>query len=98
MPYDKSIRRDEPASYRICFIGMLDPSWSSMLAGMTLTCAQLEDERYVTTLSGQLIDQAALMGVLHLVYDLGLLVVLVERDNFDMLIKTANDPVPALYE
>jgi hypothetical protein len=62
-------------------MGLLDSSWSSMLAGMTLSTAHLGDDRYVTTLRGRLADQAALMGVLNLVYDLGMLVILVECES-----------------
>ena len=72
---------DKPAKYRICLMGVLDPSWSAMLGSMTLEYTKLDDGNCVTTLTGWLIDQAALMGVLNLVYDLGFPLLLVEHDN-----------------
>lgn len=73
--------RDEPAKYRICLMGVLDSSWSAMLGPMTLEYTKLDDGSCVTTLTGWLIDQAALMGVLNLVYDLGFPLLLVEHDS-----------------
>ena len=67
--------------YRICFLGMLDASWSAMLGNMKLTTERIEDRPCVTTLSGLVTDQAALMGVLNLAYDLGLVLLLVEREK-----------------
>ncbi len=54
---------DTPAVYHIQIEGKLDPAWSSRLEGMTICVAQNEHGRQVTTLSGELIDQAALSGV-----------------------------------
>lgn len=81
MPNASAVRRDESAYYRIRFLGMLDSSWSAMLGNMDLTTERLEDKPCVTTLSGRVADQAALMGVLNLAYDLGLVLLLVEREN-----------------
>lgn len=81
MPNASAIRRDESAYYRIRFLGMLDASWSAMLGNMNLTTERLEDRPCITTLSGLVTDQAALMGVLNLAYDLGLVLLLVEREN-----------------
>jgi hypothetical protein len=36
---------------------------------MTITTAEQGDETWVTTLVGQLLDQAALLGVLNTLYD-----------------------------
>jgi hypothetical protein len=57
-----------PAKYRIRVKGVLDQSWSGRLGGMTITTNQ-EDESLVTTLTGRLLDQAALLGVLNTLYD-----------------------------
>ncbi len=81
MPNASAVRRDESAYYRIRFLGMLDSSWSAMLGNMNLTTERLEDRPCITTLSGHVTDQAALMGVLNLAYDLGLVLLLVEREN-----------------
>ena len=55
---------DQPAKYRICVRGDLAESWSNRLQGMEITRQAQEDSSVITTLKGQLIDQAALMGVL----------------------------------
>ncbi|MBK8050664.1 MAG: hypothetical protein IPK16_28305 [Anaerolineales bacterium] len=83
--------RDEPAVYRICLSGVLDASWSDMLAGMALASDETGSHRGITTLSGCVADQAALMGVLNLVYTLGMTVLLVECEGAATLIG-ANAP------
>jgi hypothetical protein len=67
----KRVRRDAPATYRIRIQGYLDESWSGQLGGMTINTEQSGDEAPVTTLEGELVDQAALAGVLGTVYELG---------------------------
>jgi len=61
-----------PATYRIKVQGYLDESRSEFLGGMTITTACEEDEGVVTTLVGQLRDQAELSGVLNTLYELHL--------------------------
>ena len=60
---------DKPARYRIRVKGILDASWSGRLGGMTITTAEQEDDTPVTTLIGDMLDQAALLGVLNTLYD-----------------------------
>lgn len=78
----RDVRRNQPANYKICILGALDASWSPMLSDMTLTTEQLENRRFVTTIRGSVADQAALMGVLNLVYDLGASLLLVECESW----------------
>jgi hypothetical protein len=59
---------DKPARYRIRIKGILDQSWSGRLGGMSITTEQ-EGEAPVTILSGRLLDQAALLGILNTLYD-----------------------------
>ena len=49
----------------------LDSSWSDRLGGLTITTTNEGDGPMVTTLYGQLVDEAALAGVLSTLYDLG---------------------------
>lgn len=63
--------RLQPGStfYQIKVKGHLPQHWSDWFDGLTLT---LDAERGETTLSGPVVDQAALHGLLNKVRDLGL--------------------------
>ncbi len=61
---------DKSASYCIRVIGNLDESWSNRLGGMSITSSSQEGKQSITTLSGSIIDQAALFGVLKALYDM----------------------------
>jgi hypothetical protein len=65
---------DAPLTCVIRAEGMLDPSWSDRLGGL---CIRVTDAggRPATRLSGRLMDQGALVGVLVALYDLGLVLV-----------------------
>jgi len=64
-----------PARYRICVQGYLGPEWAAWFGGLTLSWE--EPDR--TILSGQIIDQAALHGILNAIRDLGLPLLEVRR-------------------
>lgn len=68
-PYQ--LHRDTPATYRICIQGVLPQMWSDYLDDMLISLTYNADASPVTVLTGRLIDQAALIGVLNNVYDLG---------------------------
>jgi hypothetical protein len=70
---------DVRCRYRILIHGTLDASWSDRLGDMTVSAARLADGTPVTTLSGELADQSALVGVLNTLHGLGLPLVSVER-------------------
>jgi len=59
---------DEPGFYVICVKGHLDARWADRFGSMTITLA----ENGETLLTGPVIDQAALHGLLKKVRDLGL--------------------------
>lgn len=63
---------DRPAAYQIRVQGKVDPDWSDRLAGMTIRLTAEEACPPVTTLNGELSDQAALAGVLNTLYELHL--------------------------
>jgi hypothetical protein len=63
---------DTPATYRIRVKGHLDSSWSDRLGGLTITSTSQDVGPTVTTLHGELLDQAALAGVLSALYNLHL--------------------------
>ena len=63
-----------PTLYRIRVEGHLDPEWSEWLDNMAIT----QEEEGTTTLSGPVVDQAALHGLLIKIRDLGLVLITVE--------------------
>ena len=73
----------ERATYRIQVQGVVDESWSDYYDGMTIQAKIEPDQPTVTTLTGQLLDQAALMGVLNRLYGLCLPLLSVECLSID---------------
>jgi len=69
---------DRSATYCIRVVGFLDKNWSDRLAGLEIVCDEGQRRKVVTTLSGTLIDQAALFGVLKALYDMRLPLLSVE--------------------
>ena len=79
---DPSSRRllfDRPGRYRIRVHGRLGASWASRLGDMRITERQTTGKEPVTTLTGEVTDQAALLGVLNTLYDMGFPLLKVER-------------------
>jgi hypothetical protein len=64
--------------YQISAKGILENSWSDSVGGMEIVIRQ-EKGSHVTVLTGELPDQAALSGVLNLLYDLGLELLAVKK-------------------
>lgn len=62
------------AYYRIKVKGVLDSHWSARFGGLCVTHANGD-----TTISGHIIDQAALHGLLMQIRDLGLPLLLVQQ-------------------
>ena len=73
---------DIPARYRITVQGRIDSTMSDLLGGMTISPDTMEAGHTVTTLSGELVDQAALAGVLNMLYELHLTLLSVKRLEF----------------
>lgn len=69
---------DSPAMYEIRVLGRLDGAWSDRLEGMSIRVAR---QPGVTVLTGALLDQAALAGVLTTLYELHLPVLFVQCLN-----------------
>jgi hypothetical protein len=66
---------DESGLYEIRLKGYLDGRWASWFEGMTITL----DDNGETLLTGLVVDQAALHGVLRKVRDLGMPLISVMR-------------------
>ena len=65
----------EPGLYEIRIKGHLDDRWADWFEGLTITLADNGD----TLLSGPVVDQAALHGLLRKVRDLGIPLLSVNR-------------------
>lgn len=70
---------DAPAVYQIRIEGFLEAAWSDRVEGMVIYVEQAEDGRPITTLRGELADQAALSGILVMLYDMQMTVMSVLR-------------------
>jgi hypothetical protein len=70
-----------PATYRIEVEGHLNESWSERLAGMRITRRRRADQTTVTTLVGELRDQAELTGALNSLYELHMPILSVKSLN-----------------
>jgi hypothetical protein len=70
---------DRPAIYQIRVQGHLDHKWSDWFAGLTIA-SQGDGE---TLLTGAVVDQAALHGILAKIADLGLPLLCVVRVGYE---------------
>jgi hypothetical protein len=69
---DRKPNLDGPGTYRIRVPGRLDEHLSDWAEGMKVTVEQQGAGPPITTLTGPLVDQAALHGLLRRLYALGL--------------------------
>ena len=73
-----------PGIYRIEVMGEVDEIFSDRLAGMRITTRSGKDKTTVTTvttLTGRLVDQAELAGVLNNLYEMHFPILLVEKST-----------------
>lgn len=80
----KTLKMDEPVSYRIMVQGRLEELWSDRLGGLKITIHTQQENCTLTELSGEVLDQAALFGVLNTLYDLRLPLVSVEYSQTEI--------------
>ncbi len=66
-----------PARYCVRVKGQVGPEWSEWFDGMTIT----SEEPNETMLAGQVVDQAALYGILNKIRDLGLPLLSILREE-----------------
>lgn len=69
---------DQPATYCIKVQGRLDAGWADWLNVAAIKVTRESGHRWVTTLTGEFADQAALYGLLAHLRDLGLPLLLVQ--------------------
>ncbi len=73
--YLRDMQTNEGGSYEIKLKGHLNPRWADWFDGLTLT----QESDGTTVLSGPVVDQAALHGLLGKVRDLGVPLIAVQR-------------------
>ena len=74
-----------PATYKISVVGVLEESYSDRLGGLTIrNCAPDQNTgKPIVTLTGRLVDQAALFGVLNALYNMRMPLLAVECMRID---------------
>lgn len=73
------VEPNQPRIYQIRLEGHLDRQWTEWFGGLTITLEENGD----TLLTGPVVDQAALFGLLRKVRDLGMSLLSVNRLNPD---------------
>ena len=76
----KKMSAKQTAVYQITVRGHIDADWSDYFNGLTITASQ-QNQYSMTTLSGELVDQAALIGVINNLYNLGYTLLSVEQQT-----------------
>jgi hypothetical protein len=69
----------EQDRYQIRVQGWIGERWAKWFDGMTLIYESTEDDSPITTLTGPVVDQAALRGFLTRIWDLNLALISVTR-------------------
>ncbi len=72
MSTDISMSHSPARTYLVTIEGKIDISWSDWLGGLEIVLRKEADGTHVTILSGVLADQAALRGLLNLLWDMNL--------------------------
>jgi hypothetical protein len=68
----------ERAKYRIQVCGIVGESWADYFSGMTIRVQDEPGQEPETKLTGWIVDQAALLGMLNLLHDWGHPIISVE--------------------
>ena len=71
----------EQARYQIRVQGWIGERWANWFDGMTMIYEGTEDDSPITILSGPVVDQAALRGLLARIWDLNLTLISVTRSE-----------------
>jgi hypothetical protein len=75
------VRSQGQVIYQIRIQGSLDRGWESWFEGISVIQETLEDGSHITTLTGHVVDQAALRGILCHLWDLNSTVLSVVRTS-----------------
>ena len=75
----KPLRPWSQAHYRIEVQGEITESWADIFSGMQITTRKRADQIVITSLSGRVMDQAELTGILNNLAEIHLPILLVEQ-------------------
>ena len=76
----QQLNLDKSAIYRIRVKGRLGGRWSDYLGGLSISLSE-DEVCAVTTLSGEVMDQAALIGIINNLYGMGFPLLSVEYQS-----------------
>ena len=68
----RQLRHSAPSVYEVRVQGRIDSQWTKWFDDMTLCTDEIDETLVFTTISGAVVDQAALLGLLQKLYSLGL--------------------------
>jgi len=68
----EQISKKDPQTYKITFQGKLDENWQTWFAHFSISTGSDKFGNPLTVLTGIVIDQAALRGILNKLWDLNL--------------------------
>ncbi|MBN1315128.1 MAG: hypothetical protein JXA42_06655 [Anaerolineales bacterium] len=68
-----------PDVYQIQIREKLDRRWSDWFEGLEIAYHQDDRDQYITILTGPIIDQAALYGILQKIHNLNLVLISVQQ-------------------
>jgi voltage-gated potassium channel Kch len=71
----------EQDGYQIRVQGWIGERWANWFEGMTMVYEGAEDDSPITILTGSVVDQAALRGLLARIWDLNLTLISVTRNE-----------------
>jgi hypothetical protein len=74
---------DQPAYYHIRVLGRMGSSWAEYFEPLTIDFETGAQGVIYTLLAGTIIDQAALQGILHNLYQLGFPLISIEKRESD---------------
>lgn len=77
-PYLGALMLDTRAVYHIRIVGCLNRNWTEQFGDMSISHEVAKDGSTRSVLTGPLVDQAALFGVLNALYGLGFALLSVE--------------------
>lgn len=81
---DAVVRMETKGVYQITVQGKVSPEWCDRLGGMEIVCYRPAPlGAYISVLTGELVDQASLFGILNFLYDTGFPLLAVERVGTD---------------